>query len=50
MAWELYDHESDPGENVNVADRPEYAEVRSRMEDRRLAGWRAASDTRENDR
>lgn len=23
----LYDHEKDPGENVNVADDPEYAEI-----------------------
>lgn len=42
VAWELYDHETDPGENVNVVDRPDYADARVEMEARRVAGWRAA--------
>ncbi len=42
VAWELYDHETDPRENVNLAGRPEYATVLGDMEARRQGGWRAA--------
>jgi arylsulfatase A-like enzyme len=42
VARELYDHEHDPTEDVNVADRPEYADVVSALEAQRMAGWRAA--------
>lgn len=42
VAWELYDHETDPDENVNIADRPEFTETRAELEAMRVAGWRAA--------
>lgn len=42
VALELYDHEVDPGENINVAGRPEYAGAVAEMEAVRAAGWRAA--------
>ncbi|MEZ4703240.1 MAG: sulfatase [Rhodothermales bacterium] len=42
VAYELYDHDADPGENVNVADEPAYADARARLEVLRSAGWRAA--------
>lgn len=32
-ACELYDHKTDPGENINVAERPEYASVRKELSD-----------------
>jgi len=41
-ARELYDHQADPGENVNLAGRVEYAETLAGLEKVRLAGWRAA--------
>ena len=41
-ARELYDHETDPGENVNLAGQPEYAGTLAELEQVRLAGWRAA--------
>ena len=41
-ARELYDHRADPGENVNLAGHPEYAETLAELEALRLAGWRAA--------
>ena len=42
VARELYDHQRDPAENVNVAGRPEYGAVLAELEARRRAGWRAA--------
>jgi arylsulfatase A-like enzyme len=45
-ARELYDHRTDPRENVNVADRPEYAETVELMARRLKAGWRAARSER----
>jgi arylsulfatase A-like enzyme len=45
-AEELYDLRSDPDQLVNVASRPEYAEVRQRLEGRLLAELRATADPR----
>jgi iduronate 2-sulfatase len=46
VAHELYDHETDPGETVNLADRPEHAERLAELERIRQAGWRAARPER----
>ncbi len=43
VAVELYDHQSDPGENVNVADDPANAEVVEELTGRLRAGWREAA-------
>jgi iduronate 2-sulfatase len=40
---ELYDHQRDPKENVNVAANPEYAAEKERMAKLLEAGWRDAS-------
>ena len=37
---ELYDHFSDPEENRNVADDPEYAAIRSKLSLLLHEGWR----------
>jgi choline-sulfatase len=42
-ARELYDHESDPHENANVAGRPEYAAALEEMAVTLKAGWRDAA-------
>jgi arylsulfatase A-like enzyme len=42
VAHELYDHRSDPGENTNLATRPEYSEILGQLEEVRAAGWRSA--------
>ncbi len=42
---ELYDHATDPAENVNVADRPENAELVADLTTQLRAGWRAALPT-----
>ena len=39
---ELYDYHSDPDETVNVANRPENAELVAHLSERLQAGWRAA--------
>lgn len=39
---ELYDHQSDPEENVNLAGLPAQAAVQRRLLDQLQAGWRAA--------
>jgi arylsulfatase A-like enzyme len=41
-AIELYDHERDPQENVNVAQRPENAALVKQLSAQLRAGWRAA--------
>jgi iduronate 2-sulfatase len=43
---ELYDHKTDPGENVNVATRPENAELASQLRGQLQAGWQAARPSR----
>jgi hypothetical protein len=45
LAEELYDHERDPGENVNRADDPEYGEQVERLRARLAAGWPGALRT-----
>lgn len=42
VATELYDHEADPGENANVAGRPENAALVTELAAQLAAGWRAA--------
>jgi len=39
---EIYDHRSDPQENVNLANRPEYAGLLEALDRQMNAGWRAA--------
>jgi arylsulfatase A-like enzyme len=41
-AYELYDHRADPGENVNLAQRPEHAATIKELAAALQAGWRAA--------
>ncbi len=40
--YELYDLETDPGENVNLASRPEHAALVEQLRAQLHAGWRAA--------
>ncbi len=40
--YELYDHQSDPGENVNLAKRPEHAGLVKELAGVLRAGWRGA--------
>ncbi len=42
VATELYDHEADPGENINVAGRPENAELVAELSAMLAAGWQSA--------
>jgi len=42
IAVELYDHENDPDENVNLADDPAHARLVQKLAARFQAGWRAA--------
>jgi len=42
VARELYDHQTDPEENVNLAGRPEYVDVVMELEAQRREGWRSA--------
>ena len=39
---ELYDHQLDPGETVNLADRDDSAGIVERLSDLLHAGWKAA--------
>ncbi|MCX6583928.1 MAG: sulfatase [Candidatus Aminicenantes bacterium] len=42
LARELYDHETDPGENVNVVDDPSYAGAVTGLEQMMKRGWKGA--------
>jgi arylsulfatase A-like enzyme len=42
VAYELYDHQTDPAENLNLAGQPQYAAIVAELEAQRKAGWRAA--------
>jgi iduronate 2-sulfatase len=42
VAVELYDHRTDPQENVNVAGQPPYADDLKQLAQQLQAGWRAA--------
>jgi arylsulfatase A-like enzyme len=44
--YELYDHDRDPDENVNVADHPEHAAVVRELSAVLKAGWRGAVPAR----
>jgi arylsulfatase A-like enzyme len=46
-AVELYDHQTDPQENVNIANSPENAELVARLTEQWQQGWRGAMMTRE---
>lgn len=39
---ELYDHQADPAENVNIAAKPEHADLVKQLAGRLHAGWREA--------
>ena len=41
-AVELYDHRTDPGENVNIAKRPQNQALLARLSRTLRAGWRGA--------
>ena len=43
IARELYDHESDPRETVNIADDPKHADTLKRLAQQLKAGWKHAS-------
>ena len=42
LAVELYDHESDPDENINVAQAPRYEAVVNDLATKLQKGWRGA--------
>ena len=42
VARELYDHQDDRIESVNLADRPEHAELIRKLDEQAVAGWKAA--------
>ncbi|MEJ5340489.1 MAG: sulfatase [Thermogutta sp.] len=42
VAVELYDHTTDPLENVNLAGRPEYKDLVAQLHQQLEAGWKAA--------
>ena len=41
-AYELYDHEKDPGENLNLANHPEYKGLVKELKKQLDAGWKEA--------
>ncbi len=46
---ELYDHKSDPQENINIANDPENTELVKQLTDQLKAGWSKAIPTTEKD-
>ena len=42
VALELYDHQTDPQENQNIAKRPENAALLKSLQIKLNAGWKAA--------
>lgn len=42
LATELYDYQVDPGENENVAGKPEYAEIVGKLREKLQRGWHDA--------
>jgi arylsulfatase A-like enzyme len=49
-AVELYDHVRDPDENVNLADRPENAQLVEQLSEQLEAGWPAAAPSHDSTR
>jgi arylsulfatase A-like enzyme len=41
VSHELYDHQTDPGEDVNIADRPESKGIVEKLSKQLAAGWKA---------
>ena len=41
VARELYDHQNDPQENINLANRPEHEKLVGRLSRQLKAGWKA---------
>jgi hypothetical protein len=39
IGLELYDHQEDPAENVNLADNPQYSEIVAELRHRLQQGW-----------
>ena len=46
VARELYDHDKDPKENVNVVANPENSELIKKLSKQLNAGWKAAKPAR----
>ncbi|GAB4139107.1 MAG: sulfatase [Thermogutta sp.] len=42
VAVELYDHDADPREDVNLADEPDFRSIRRELSEQLKAGWQAA--------
>ena len=40
VAYELYDHKTDPAEDMNIADRPENKELVQTLAKQLAAGWK----------
>ena len=40
---ELYDHDADPGENINLANEEDYSDIVAGLSDRLHKGWRLAT-------
>ena len=47
--YELYDHQTDPDENVNLAKQPEHQNLVQELADHLHAGWRAALPSKRSD-
>jgi arylsulfatase A-like enzyme len=46
VAVEVYDHETDPGENVNIGAKPENRDLVGQLAEQFRAGWRGAAPPR----